>query len=176
MKHYKKTIDGKTVIKKANEIVIVRDGKKWYAPSHEMLIEDGWAIYTKPQPTEEQKLLRAKNKKIAELTAYDKSEEVNIFYISEIGVWLDKDTRVGLKLRFEAEMALGRDGTILWHNGLQFPLPLSTAMQMLYALEVYASACYDNTQAHLAAVDALTTIEEVNTYDYTLFYPEKLRF
>ena len=176
MRRYKKNIDGKTVIRKANEIIVERDGKVWYAPTHAMLIEDGWKLYTKPQPTEEQKLERAKNKKIAELTAYDKSDAVNIFYISEMPVWLDKETRVGLKLRFEAELAKGKDETTLWHNGIQFPLPLSSAMQMLYALELYASECYDNTARHSANINALTTIEEVEAYDYTLFYPNKLRF
>ncbi len=38
---------------------------------------------------------------------------------------------------------------------------------MLYAIEVYASACYDNTQLHLANVDALQTIEDISVYDYT---------
>ena len=47
---------------------------------------------------------------------------------------------------------------------------------MLYALEVYASACYDRTQAHLAAIDALETIEEIESYDYRVGYPEKLKF
>lgn len=176
MKKYKKNIDGKTVIKKANEIIVVRDGKTWYAPSHEMLIEDGWEVYTKPQPTEEQKLLRAKNKKIAELIAYDKSDVVNGFYISEMPVWLDKDTRVGLKLRFEAELAQGKEETTLWYEGMQFPLSLSSAMQMLYALELYASACYDNTARHRANINALATIEEVEAYDFTTSYPEKLKF
>lgn len=176
MKKYKKNIDGKTVIKKANEIVVVRDGQTWYSPSHEMIIEDGWEVYTKPQPTEEQRLARAKNKKITELTAYDKSNEVNLFFISDFPVWLDKETRVGLKLRFEAELAQGKEETTLWHEGMQFPLPLSSAMQMLYALELYASACYDNTARHRANINALTTIEEVEAYDFTASYPEKLKF
>lgn len=152
------------------------DGRARTCPSHDALIEAGWAVYREAEPSAEVKLQRAKQAKIAMIQRYDKSNAVNYFYIGDVGLWLDKETRVGLKLRFEAEVALGREETTLWHNGMQFPLPLSTATQMLYALEVYASACYDNTQAHLAAVDALTTIEEVNTYDYTLFYPEKLKF
>ena len=50
------------------------------------------------------------------------------------------------------------------------------AMQMLYAIEVYASACYDNTQRHLSEVEKLETIEEVEAYNYRTGYPEKLRF
>lgn len=91
-------------------------------------------------------------------------------------VWLDKVTRSGLMLRFNSELAMKKENTTLWYNGVSFTLPLNTAIQMLYALEVYASECYDNTQAHLANVSVLETIEEINEYDYTTGYPEKLRF
>ena len=59
---------------------------------------------------------------------------------------------------------------------MQFPLTVEMAIQMLYAIEIYASACYDRTQAHIAKVDKLTTIEEVDAYDYKIGYPEKLNF
>lgn len=164
------------VVKPMNEITVVVDGRPWFNPIHMMLVEDGWMPYVQPEPTEEELLERAKVRKIAKLTAYDKSTDVNIFYISDMPVWLDKETRVGLKLRFEAELAQGNENTSLWYNGMQFPLPLSAAMQMLYALELYASACYDNTERHRAAINALATIEEVEAYDFTINYPEKLKF
>ena len=176
MKEYTKQIDGKTVIKPQNKIVVIKDGRQWFSPSHDMLMEDGWEEYVIPEPTEEELLAKAKRAKVQEVKHYDSSEEVNIFYIQDLPVWLDKATRAGLKLRFEAELAMGKEQTTLWYGNTQFPLPLSQAVQMLYAIEVYASACYDNTQAHLANIHALTTIAEVEAYDYTLFYPEKLRF
>lgn len=117
-----------------------------------------------------------KEKKLAEIAAYDSSKKVNSFTINGIEVWLDKDTRAGLKLRFEAELALGKTDTTLWHGGVQFNLELSEAIQMLYAIEVYASACYDNTQKHYSIVLGLTDKESVITYDYTVGYPEKLKF
>ena len=45
---------------------------------------------------------------------------------------------------------------------------------MLDGIELYASACYDNTQRHLTNIGALSTVEEILAYDYTLGYPEKL--
>ena len=42
------------------------------------------------------------------ITAFDSSFHVNSFTIGGIETWLDKATRVGLKLRFEAEKRLGR--------------------------------------------------------------------
>lgn len=178
-KRYIKEIDGKVEIKTANEIVIHKGGGVFFSPTEKMLLEDGWMEYfppQPPQPTEEEMVEMVKQSKKDEIQTYDKSEEVNSFFIGATQMWLDKETRTGLMLRFQAEQAVGNTDTTLWANGVQYPLPLAMAVQMLYALEVYASACYDNTQRHLAAVDNLTTIEEIQSYDYTVGYPEKLRF
>lgn len=113
------------------------------------------------------------------IMAYDSSEHVNSFNIGGINTWLDKATRVGLKLRFEAEKRLGKTETTLWQNGMQFPLPLVgdvTALDMLDGIELYASACYDVTQMHLANIVTLTSVSEVKKYDHTAGYPEKLKF
>jgi hypothetical protein len=59
---------------------------------------------------------------------------------------------------------------------VEFILPLNAAMQMLYALEKYASQCYDNTNRHLAEIKKLTSVEEIDNYDYSTGYPEKLKF
>ena len=178
MKRYIK--DG--VTKYASEIVITKDGMTTTNPTEEMILADGWVEYTEPEPTpapektEEEKLAIAKRDKKRNISYYDKSSAVNQFFIADTPMWLDKGTRTGLKLRFEAEVAMGKTDTTLWADGVQYPLPLSTAVQMLYALEVYASMCYDRTQAHLAAIDAMTTVEAVEAYDHTSGYPEKLKF
>ena len=172
MKEYKKG----NLQKSANKIVIYKDGMQIFNPTEDMILEDGWVEYIEPQPTDEELLNIAKETKIAELTAYDKSNNVNYFYIGDVGLWLDLSKRTGLELRFKAEIASGIAQTTLWHEGMQFPLSPSAALQMLYALELYASACYDNTEHHRAAINALTTIEEVEAYDYTLLYPNKLKF
>ena len=174
MKLYQKEIDGKTVTKLANKIIVSMDGRQYLNPTEEMILADGWVEYTEPVhiPT----LAEKKTQKKEEITMYDSSRSVNEFYMNNYPVWLDKATRAGLKLRFEAEIAMGKTDTVLWYEGSQFPLSLEQAMQMLYAIEVYASACYDNTQRHLAEVDKLETIEEVEAYNYRKGYPDKLRF
>lgn len=40
--------------------------------------------------------------------------------------------------------------------------------------ELYALECYNVTASHKANIEQLTTIEEVEAYDYTIGYPEKL--
>jgi hypothetical protein len=159
-------------IKVSNRIIVHKDGKQIINPSEEQILEDGWTIYTAPEKTIEE----YKRDKIREIQHYDQSSTINEFYIQTIPVWFDKNTRAGLKLRFEAESALGKTDTVLWYEGQQFPLSLQQAMQMLYAIEIYASNCYDNTQKHIANVNALETIEDVESYDYHTDYPEKLRF
>ena len=185
MKRYIK--DG--IIKFRNQIVLHgtrtikgKDGKEKEVktqiinPKEEMLLADGWVEYTIPEPTTEELLERAKRDLRVQIEHHDSSHEVNGFYIQGEEMWLDKSTRAGLMLRFQSEQAIGREMTSLWYNGQMYELPLTNAFQMLYALEVYASACYDNTQRHLAAVNGLETIEQVESYDYREGYPTKLEF
>ena len=49
----------------------------------------------------------AKDDKIAEITTYDASEAVNSFSYNGVSMWLDKETRTGLSLRFRSEQAAG---------------------------------------------------------------------
>ena len=174
MKKYFKEINGVVVYKNRQQIVINKDGMCVYNPTEEMILSDGWQeyIYQTPEKTIEY----YKNNKINEIKSHDESSEVNEFYINEVPVWLDKNTRVGLKLRFESELAMGKTETSLWYNNVQFPLPITNAINMLFALELYASTCYDNTQYHISEINKLSTIEEIEQYDYTTGYPEKLRF
>lgn len=147
-----------------------------FNPSDELLAEYGWGKYEAHQPTEEEIFQREKQHKLDEIQHYDKSSEVNNFYMQGESMWLDFEKRSRLLLRFQAETAKGNENTTLWGNGKEYNLPLSVAIQMLYELETYASMCYDNTQRHIANVNSLETIEEVSYYDHTTGYPDKLRF
>lgn len=178
MKKYVKEIDGEKVYKTSKQIVISKDGMSTYNPTEEMILSDGWEEYIEPvyEPTEEELLNNEKRMMIDRITRYDSSDKVNIFYIGEYGLWLDKATRVGLKLRFDAEMECGKTTTILWNEGIPFELELVNAIHMLNAIEMYASQCYDNTQQHVSNVKALENIDDVEHYDYKAGYPEKIRF
>lgn len=172
MKRYTKDAETKL----ANQIIIIKDDMQIINPTEAMILADGWIEYIEPEETEEQKLSKAIGYKQIDIEEYDTSPEINEFYVSDRPMWLDKATRAGLLLRFQAEQAQGITDTILWYDGQQFPLKVDQAIQMLYAIELYASACYDNTQRHLASIQALQTIEEIESYDYKAGYPEKLRF
>jgi hypothetical protein len=162
------------VIKKRSQIIIRNDKGTYINPNEKTLLADGWEEYVTPvyEPTIDDYRKRKKE----EILRYDSSDEVNGFYIADQEMWLDKATRVGLKLRFDAEMASKQTNTTLWYEGTPFNLELDTAVHMLNAIELYASVCYDNTQAHIANVKELEDIEAIKNYDYKTGYPEKLRF
>lgn len=145
-------------------------------PTEEQLTEWGFEEYVAPTPTPEQLLERAKDSKISDLERYDQSSNVNEFTFHSVPMWLDKATRDGLHLRLLAEQAAGKENTTLWFGTQSFEIPISSAFQLLYAIEVYASASYDRTAAHKAAIEALTSVEDVEGYDFTSGYPEKLNF
>ena len=178
MKLYEKIIDGKQYCKPTNKIVIIKDGMQTFNPTEEMLLEDGWVehIPTQYEPSEEEILNREKEYKIDEILNYDSSREVNGFYINDQELWLDKATRVGLKLRFDAEISSGKTNTTIWYEGTPFNLELTNALQMLNDIELYASACYDNTQTHIANINEIKDLETLKNYDYRTGYPEKLKF
>lgn len=117
-----------------------------------------------------------KNMKVSEITAYDGSDAVNSFTLGGKQMWLDKDTRVGLVNSIGIEQAAGKETTVLWYDAVKYVIPIPLALQMLAALELYALASYNATQEHIAAVRLLTSKEEVEAYDYTSGYPDKLVF
>ena len=178
MKLYEKIIDGKKHCKPANKIVIIKDGMQTFNPTKEMLLEDYWVeqVPAQYEPTEEEILNKEKEYKIDEILRYDSSREVNGFYIDDQEIWLDKATRVGLKLRFDAEIANGKTNTTIWYEGTPFKLELVNALHMLNDIELYASTCYDNTQTHIANINEIKDLESLKNYDYRTGYPEKLRF
>ena len=120
------------------------------------------------------KLEQAKVNKIAEISAYDTSSSVNGFILNGLLVWLDKATRVGLMNSTTIAKAAGQQTTTLWLGGIKLVVDCDKAIQLLSALEMYALECFNVTASHKQAVSELTTIEEVEAYDYKSGYPKML--
>ena len=120
------------------------------------------------------KLKQAKVEKIAEITAYDTSDKVNGFMLNGLLVWLDKATRVGLMNSTTIAKASGQETTTLWLGGMKLVVDCDKAIQLLSALEMYALECFNVTASHKQAVSELTTIEEVEAYNYKSGYPKML--
>lgn len=119
-------------------------------------------------------LEQAKVDKIAEIAAYDTSSFVNGFMLNGLLVWLDKATRVGLMNSTTIAKAAGQETTTLWLRDVKLVVDCDKAIQLLSALEMYALECFNVTASHKVAVSELTTIEEVEAYDYKAGYPKML--
>lgn len=136
-------------------------------------LEDEWN--TPPEPTLEE----VRQQKLQEIAVYDKSENVDRFFVDGNPMWYDVNKRGDIERTINSAVSQGRDTLVLWTE--QEPiLPLtfkcSDALAMLNQLEYYAYECLNNTRQHEANVRALTTKEEIEQYDYTTGYPEKLNF
>ena len=144
-------------------------------PSEQRLTEWGFEEYIEPTPTPEELLARAKASKIAELEAYDDSE-VNSFSVNGKDMWLDHDVRQQLRISLDALSQAGRENVTKWFDGVEYTYPIDVWYYMLGQVEVYASDALNVTEAHKSAINALESIEDVETYEFRVNYPEKLAF
>ena len=119
-------------------------------------------------------LEKAKKEKLAAILAYDTSSDVNGFMLNGNKVWLDKETRVGLMNSTTIAKSVGQKTTTLWLGSMKLVVDCDKAIQLLSALEMYALDCFNVTASHKQAVSELTTIEEVEDYDYKAGYPKML--
>lgn len=151
---------------------IEADGRRIFNPTDEQLVAAGYTEHeVQPYvPT----LADVMARKLAEIEAYDMSEAVNGFVLDGVTVWLDKATRVGLMNSLNCEKAAGHTETTLWLGTWAISLNVERAMQLLAAVELYALECYNVTAAHKATVESLGSAEEVEAYDHTAGYPDKL--
>lgn len=124
----------------------------------------------------ERTLEDAKREKINQINEYDNSGAVNSFNINGTEMWLNVEEREQIATQISANEAIGRTEMTRWFNGTSFTFTLDQWKQMLIAVEVYAGDALNVTESHKAEVNNFTTIEEVDNYDYTAGYPEKLTF
>lgn len=184
MKRYVKNVNGKTIEKWENEIIIHINGMQVINPTESQIVADGWSEYV-PSPNVPN-IESIKKMKANEIIAYDSSEAVNDFTYGGQHLWLNAEKRFKIAERIAMVKAKcvenGEEITEtypmikLWDDGFSAELPLVLAEKLLNKVVEYASVCYDNTQMHLANVQKLESIEAVYAYDYTIGYPAKLAF
>lgn len=112
----------------------------------------------------------------ANITAYDVSDNVNGFYVGGQLMWLDKNMRTSLMNTVTIEKNAGMTTTTFWWDAVSYTFPIELFEYMLSTLELYAKACYNKTQEHIADALQLTTYSALVAYDYTDGYPEMLSF
>lgn len=174
MKTYYKIVNDETVFFTGN--VLYTETATIINPSEETLLENGWQIYVAPEPTAAEKLATAKLDKIAQIEEYDSSSEVEEFTINDTPMWLGHELRQQIRTSADAYSAMGQTNMTKVFNGSEYTFPITTWIQMLNALEVYAAEALNTTERHKNAVNALTDIQDVIDYNYTTGYPTKLKF
>ena len=130
----------------------------------------------------EKALVLAKKAKIAEIAAYDTSDNVNGFILNGMLIpWSKNDPnspnvekRMGLRQNIADKVALGEENIAIWLKGMSFTMPCAQAEVLMRSIENYAYECFNVTASHKQAVSELTTIEEVEAYDYKAGYPKML--
>ena len=145
----------------------------------------------------------AKSERLALIQQYDESESVNGFEVvlpaamvatentenpenpgegeeSEdtvtITAWFTAAERSNHKNTLDAAELLGLPSVDVPLSGQVVTLPLQVAKIALARIQLYADTCYGVTATHKANVEALETIADVDNYDFTAGYPERLVF
>ena len=131
-------------------------------------------------PVHQRTLEEAKQERLILIDEYDNSSSVNEFNIilngNTIGAWITPEQRSNYKNSLDSAELLGLEEVHPVFNGIQLTLPIQTAKMALAQIQIYADRCYITTETHKSNVNALQTIEEVDTYDNQSNYPEKLTF
>lgn len=115
--------------------------------------------------------------KLQELSEYDLSPSVNVFTIQGVDMWLDGLDRCKLEQGVKDCLKKGRStyGLCIEDVGV-IEMSCEKVLEILAEIDVYAVDCFRTTFLHREAIKALTTIEEIKEYDFTIGYPEKLVF
>lgn len=167
---YSKIINDQRVI--FSGVLVVGD-RQVINPTHDQLIAAGWEEYT-PSAETPTDIDMAKAAKIAEIAAYSDSDAVNSLTFNGIKTWLTRTVRDGYDTSITAAKNLGEANVTFMVGDNEMQLPVEQARRVLDLVQRYADACFLVTERHKIAVRALQTVEEVESYDYTKGYPEKL--
>ena len=156
-----------------NKWVLLNAGQVGYLASHPGAdVKEVWDMGSAPRTVEQ-----AKSEMLRRINDYDRSDEVNGFTINGVvNGWFTPSERSNYKSSIDAAKLLGIDALSIVIGGSPFSIPTDMAEQMLARIQLYADQCYIVTQQHKAAVNALGTVMDVDSYDYRDGYPGKLDF
>jgi hypothetical protein len=77
----------------------------------------------------------------------------------------------------ECEKKAGASTTVLIApDGEQYVLPIDDALGMFAQLELYAKRCFNVTEGHKNAVNAIEDADEAISYDFKVGYPKPINF
>lgn len=126
-------------------------------------------------------LEEAKEEKINEINTYDSGDFVNGFDIERNGEiitssWLTPAERANYRSSIDAAELVGLTELSLYIGEMPATLSVQTAKLMLAQIQLYADQCFIVTKQHIASVEALDSIADVDTYNVSVGYPDRLVF
>ncbi len=159
-------------------VLLTPEQVEFYKEHPDASVEDVFNMQLTPEPSIT--LDRAKLEKIIEIEEYDGSDNVNVFDIiignQTISTWITRETRADYKNSLDAAELLGQTEVTPVFNGQAITIPLNTAKLALAQIQLYANRCYNVTEQHKVAINAMDNIEDIEAFDITAGYPQKLTF
>lgn len=156
-------------------VLLSNDQVEFHQANPSAKIHEVWAMEL--DPVHVRNIEDAKNEMIGKIEQYDQSSNVNGFTINNaIEAWFTPSERSNYKSSIDAAKLLGLDSLSFYVGDVMLDITPSIAEGLLAQIQLYADQCFIVTKQHKAAVEALQTIEEVDNYDYTAGYPDKMNF
>ena len=149
---------------------IIVNGNTIINPTQETLFANGYERIEVP----ENKLQKVIDAKVAEILAYNDSNAVNEFTLDGVPTWVELEKRLPIHRDIVLDIEKGKEESTIWLNGHKIVLNSQLALKLINAIESYAYEAHNVTQTHLFNVRGLKSVEEVEKYDYTVNYPQKL--
>ena len=159
--------------------------KKWVLLSDEQVsfrnenpnasVKEVWEMKLSETPL--MTIEKARMRKIEEIEFYNVSEDVDSFIFNDtINAWFTVQERLNYKQSIEAAKLLNIEKLSFYVKDVKLEIAPIVGEQMLALIQLYADQCFMVTKQHLLNVNALSTIEEIEAYNYKEGYPEKLKF
>jgi hypothetical protein len=102
---------------------------------------------------------------------------VDSFIVNDqITTWFTVQERLNYKQSIEAAKLLNIQALSFYIGDIKMDIAPDIAEQMLAMIQLYADQCFMVTKMHTLNVEKLSTIEEIDSYDYKSGYPERLNF
>jgi len=159
-----------------NWLKLSKKQSDFYAENPNATIEE--VINCALTPAPERTLGDAISDKLNALAVYDTSEEVNSFLVqmgeNKYPTWITADQRALHMTSVTSAELVGDESLEIELLGQFVELPVAVAKVVLAQIHRYADRAANATTRHKAAIEALTTIEDVDAYDFKVGYPDKV--
>lgn len=159
-----------------NKWVLLSDEQVAFHEEHPTAsVKEVWDMQLTPVPP--RTLVQAKAEMIQKIDEYDNSSDVNGFTVNgTIEGWFTPEERSNYRSSIDAAKLLGVSALTFFLGDMEMTVTPTQAEYMLAQIQLYADQCFIITKEHKIAVSEMTTIEEVDNYEYRIGYPNKIDF